>query len=232
MRSSSAAVSPREERLDDKDEGLHASGEEQCEATEKVDETAEDSANDEGITEDEIVKGDAEEFSCRPDDGEQAEKVRQVRTPRQPTKTEVEEHDLTHCPPRSWCEHCMRGQAKDDAHVKVTGGLADSDVTRVILDYCFFQEGVTTKTTDNEDATKIEVSLTALVMVETLCHSVWAYAVSSKGAAEAWVSEQIVEDLETIGLAQERIITKADQEASITDVQRSKIGRASCRERV
>ena len=53
--------------------------------------------------------------------------------------------------------------------------------------------------------------MTVLVMVETLCHSVWAYVVESKGASEEWAIEQIVEDLETAGLSGERIIVKADQ---------------------
>ena len=43
----------------------------------------------------------------------------------------------------------------------------------------------------------------------------------STGASEPWVAEQIVEDFETIGLIQERFIPKADQEVSITDLQRS-----------
>ena len=58
-------------------------------------------------------------------------------------------------------------------------------------------------------------------MVQTLCNSLWAYPVQSKGAAEQWVIEQIAEDLETVGLANERIIIKAVQENSITDVQRA-----------
>ena len=35
------------------------------------------------------------------------------------------------------------------------------------------------------------------------------------------MAEQIVDDLETVGLAGERIIIKADQEAAITDLQRT-----------
>ena len=53
--------------------------------------------------------------------------------------------------------------------------------------------------------------MTVLVMLETLCHSVWGYVVESKGASGEWVVEQIAEDLETIGLSGERIIVKADQ---------------------
>ena len=63
--------------------------------------------------------------------------------------------------------------------------------------------------------------MTVLVTTETQCGSLWAYTVQSKGASEPWVAEQIVEHFETIGLTQEKLILKADQEVSITDLQRS-----------
>ena len=93
-------------------------------------------------------------------------------------------------------------------------------MNRVLLDYCFFTEDVVQKETEHEDSTKAKTSLTTLLMVETACHSMWAYAVESKGGGETWVAEQIVEDLETVGISQERLIVKADQENSITDLQR------------
>ena len=63
--------------------------------------------------------------------------------------------------------------------------------------------------------------MTVLAMKETLCQSVWAYAVKTKGAGEAWIADQIVEDMETIGLTEEKIILKTDQEVSMTDVQKA-----------
>ena len=44
-------------------------------------------------------------------------------------------------------------------------------------------------------------------------------AVSQKGAADAWVADQIVEDLEVVGLTCERIIVKTDQESPIISLQ-------------
>ena len=75
--------------------------------------------------------------------------------------------------------------------------------------------------TDHTDNAAARVCMTILVMIETLCRSVWAYAIQSKGATEDWVSEQIVEDLKTICLRDEILIIKADQESSITDIQRA-----------
>ena len=68
---------------------------------------------------------------------------------------------------------------------------------------------------------RAKTSLTVLVMTETMCHSIWAYACESKGSGEQWIIEQILEDLETIGISEERIILKTDQESSMTDIQKA-----------
>ena len=57
-------------------------------------------------------------------------------------------------------------------------------------------------------------------MKETLCGSVWAYALKSKSVNEdPWIADQLVDDMRTVGLANERILVKPDQEASIVDLQ-------------
>ena len=91
---------------------------------------------------------------------------------------------------------------------------------QVSMDYCYLTKGVKASETDHTDNVAARVGMTILVMIETLCRSVLAYAIQSKGSAEHWVSEQIVEDLETIGLRDERLILKVDQESSIIDIQR------------
>ena len=157
-----------------------------------------------------------DEVVCAPVD--EAEKPLAMRAPVTPSAKEVEEHELTHCPYRAWCDHCVRGQAKDTPHGTVRGDLGESSVTRVVMDYCFLNEDVTHKTDDHQDATKAKTSATVLAMVETSCMSVWSYMVENKGSGDGWIGEQINEDLETIGIAHERIIVKSDQEPSIIDV--------------
>ena len=62
--------------------------------------------------------------------------------------------------------------------------------------------------------------MTILVMLETICRSVWAYALDGKGSKTVdWAAEHIVDDLATVGLSEERIITKPDQENSIVQLQ-------------
>ena len=56
---------------------------------------------------------------------------------------------------------------------------------------------------------------TCVLACVSQCTSVWAYPVEKKGATEEWVTAQLVEDFETIGLKSEKITLKSDQEPSI-----------------
>ena len=159
----------------------------------------------------------------REDDAEEsgeAQASRGVPRPRAPTVEARRLHDLTHCPYRSWCSHCVRGQAAEYPHRTVVGEAAESDVPRVIMDYCYFKEGVRQTVNEHTESEVAATSLTALVLKETLCDSVWAYALRSKSVAEdPWIADQIVDDLNTVGMAKDRIIVKSDQEPSIVDLQ-------------
>ena len=151
---------------------------------------------------------------------EEAQQPLSLKAPYRPTAKEIADHGLTHCPPRAWCDHCVRGQYKDRAHVGVGGQFADSAITRVNMDYCYVKEDIVTKSSEHVESSTARSSMTVLVMQESMCASVWTYAVEVKGSGDEWLPEQLVEDFETIGLTQERLILKADQEPSITDMQR------------
>ena len=105
------------------------------------------------------------------------------------------------------------------------GSFAESLLPWIRLDYCFFTENELGRDETAEgDAVvesldKIECdSQTVLVMQESECLSVWSYAVDSKEASEEWSIHQICEDLETVGLKDDRIIVKDDQEPAIIDI--------------
>ena len=53
----------------------------------------------------------------------------------QPSKEEVEEHELTHMPYRSWCAHCIRGKAEAGPHRAEEHD--DEEVPLVSMDYTF-----------------------------------------------------------------------------------------------
>ena len=48
----------------------------------------------------------------------EARVARSRKSPKDPTKKEKEEHELTHMPFRSWCEDCVKSRARNAHHRK------------------------------------------------------------------------------------------------------------------
>ena len=166
-------------------------------------------------------KGPDEEAEEEPEEeGIESERPKQVRSPGNPTVQEREDHELTHWPYRSWCEACVKARATGQQHRTMKGEYAESTVARVLMDYGFLHEEETVKESEHSTEKDAKISMTVMVMLETMCSSVWAYALEGKGATSVdWLAQQVVTDIETVGLANERIITKTDQEASIVQLQ-------------
>ena len=78
--------------------------------------------------------------SANDDKVEEAEVPKMARDPGQPSKLDRQIHKLTHCPYRSWCEHCVRGQAVGRQHKAIPIEDSTSEVPRVIIDYAFLHE--------------------------------------------------------------------------------------------
>ena len=150
----------------------------------------------------------------------EAEVQRAARDPGQPTRAEREEHNLTHFPLRSWCRACVLGRARDAPSSKVKGLFAETVLPRVRMDYCFLTESVEKEEGEHgeKDVSRAETTITVAVMQESLCRSVWSYAVETKGSMEEWMVQQVCDDLETVGLKNERLVLKSDQEPAIVDV--------------
>ena len=41
---------------------------------------------------------------------EEVDRAKPLPTPQQPTKSEYDDHKVTHCPYRPWCPHCVEGR--------------------------------------------------------------------------------------------------------------------------
>ncbi len=52
-----------------------------------------------------------------PDD--QCVVIKPVRSPIQPTQQEIDQHEVSHLPYRSWCVSCVRGKGRNLAHKKL-----------------------------------------------------------------------------------------------------------------
>ena len=57
-----------------------------------------------------------------------------ARDPGSPTQEEIDEHNITHLPHRSWCHICMKARGKEDAHRKQNKKAVKSKPT-VTFDY-------------------------------------------------------------------------------------------------
>ena len=166
----------------------------------------------------EVVEDDGD------DSQEEFQQQRGLRDPGQPTQAERDEHDLTHIPFRPWCEHCVRGKSKRNPNRRLCGEYSQHRCPKIRMDYAKLTENVE-KVTSSDDGQEEETvrsgdGLQILVMHESQHRSVWAYTVEAKGAAEEWVLHQVLEDLETVGLRNERVVLKADQEPAIAEVLR------------
>ena len=77
----------------------------------------EEEQRDDRVEENEDIQDDDQE---REGVVAQGERTRPLPQPRLPSRREVQEHELTHIPYRSWCVHCVRGAGSSDAHRRRT----------------------------------------------------------------------------------------------------------------
>ena len=93
----------------------------------------------------EIRRGAADADDDDEEDEEVEEGVEEARvatgrkSPKDPTRKEREEYELTHMPFRSWCEDCVKPRARNAHHRKKAPAdpLEEVKVPRVHMDYFF-----------------------------------------------------------------------------------------------
>jgi len=71
--------------------------------------------------------------------GEEGQEAVIPTAPVRPTEAEVEIHNATHIPFRSWCPHCVAGRAKSNPHHQ-TDQDRPCAIPVVSLDYAFMGE--------------------------------------------------------------------------------------------
>ena len=90
----------------------------------------------------EVGEMDNEDFAdieCEEQASEEARLPEVLRDPGAPTAKELEEHNTTHLPFRSWCPHCVAGKAQDRPHKTKKGAQMDKQLPEVVFDYGFFE---------------------------------------------------------------------------------------------
>ena len=77
-----------------------------------------------------------EEHEGKDEDEEEGQEPVTRRAPKAPTKEEREKHEATHLPFREWCDHCVRGRARNKPHKKTQEGDEEKEakLVRVSMD--------------------------------------------------------------------------------------------------
>ena len=82
----------------------------------------------------------ADEFADE-DMVQEAEELRHVPPPVLPSEAEVEAHNVSHLPFRSWCSACVRGPGLSIGHRRVDAKTKEAEQTPTIsVDYGFFRQ--------------------------------------------------------------------------------------------
>ena len=136
------------------------------------------SKEDKGLSQEELEDEEAEE-GRRPWKAQTAQKV---------SKEEKEEHELTHCPYRSWCKYCVEGRCHKMGH-KQKGGEDQSseDVPRISMDYFYLSK-------KDEKAKEFPM----VVAVDESTGEKFARATGRKGVeGQDWLIKELSEELKT-----------------------------------
>ena len=158
---------------------------------------------------------------------EDCEPMRRAPRPYQPTPREVEDHNETHYPPRSWCKFCVRGKSLGQQRGH---GLRESDVPIVACDYFYITaagelggrsdleklgymagaEGDVKILEDRRSGQLVKCILTKCFKFKVI----WAHVIPVKGMDEdGFVVDLVTSDISWLGHT--RVIVKSDNEPAL-----------------
>ena len=130
---------------------------------------------------------------------QEAEELKPVPAPVLPSKAEVESHNVSHLPFRSWCSACVRGRGLPLGHRRVDTKTKEAEqIPTVSVCYMFFWQP--------ED--RANDTLPVVIVRDRKSRGVWSHPIPSKAPARA-----LMADLDF--MVYKRIVLKSDQEPSI-----------------
>ena len=158
----------------------------------------------------------------------QGERARPLPQPRLPSRQEVQEHELTHIPYRSWCVHCVRGAGRSDAHCRRARQDEEEreHMTTWSFDYAFIVDNGDLCTREEMERVGWDKTRDTVLVSEDLAFGgIRVHLVSAKGNGDPWIAGKIKDDIGELGYGGAPVRIKSDQEPAIVDVQRAVIAR-------
>ena len=134
---------------------------------------------------------------------EEAKPAKLLRDPAAPTQQEIDAHEATHLPYRSWCAVCVAGRRDNAPHKP----MADEDrsVPEVGMDYCFIRRAAEPDTT------------TVLVVKDRFSRAIRAHVLGFNGTCLEEASQIAAGAISQFG-HKGSIAVKTDNEPALVDL--------------
>ena len=104
VRPKDSVDSPHAEEVENVD-GMDVTANDEAGGSEK----ATESSGEDAVESQEVQGETVEARRTEPEEDVEAQATRAAKAQNKPSQREIDEHDLTHCPYRAWCEACVRG---------------------------------------------------------------------------------------------------------------------------
>ena len=181
--------------------------------------------DDDGKVGEDTEETDNEEIGDQEQE-EEHQKARATASADISSRREVEDHNLTHIPFRSWRDNCLRGRGRRSAHKRrhSEGDRVDNRaVTTCGTDYMYLTEEGKEDQRDAEEGTarrSTTLRRPNIVGVDRKTGGIHAHQVKCKGSGDPWIATGIAADREELGYEGINLFLTADQEVTIADVRR------------
>ena len=162
------------------------------------------------------------------EESNESEKPNMVRSPATPSRQEVLEHNITHCPFRDWCADCVSGKCKASPHLVASREAVESEVPVVAFDYAFMSQSDTVEDTEDVKTDEVTVgddgprgdAVKILVGRDRRSRVYNVVPVPQKGDGEnEYATRRVLRFLEFLGY--EKVVIKSDQEVALGKVLRN-----------
>ena len=137
---------------------------------------------------------------------QEADELKHLPAPILPSEAEVEAHNVSHLPFRSWCSACVRGRGPSlglrRVVAKKKGGRTDTDCLCGILG-----------SLGNRKTEHMTHSQYLLTVRDRMSRGIWSHPVPSSRVTHPYLARALMADLDFMGYR--IVILKPDQELSI-----------------
>ena len=118
-------------------------------------------------------------------------------------RTEIDKHNMTHLPFRSWCRHCVRGRAESHPHLRQRP--KELVIPELHADYCFLGKA---------DEKTVPITVLRDRATQVTCSMI----VKEKGIGDGYVVRRVIAFIRELGCDGKKSVLKSDQESSVNAV--------------